>query len=85
MAAARAFAAQSQCFTSTIGQCGPWRFVSTGDGYTSQTLFFDDRGTTVAAVAGTDAIVPGDPCGSSRHYGFVPVCTRQVKEDLCPH
>jgi hypothetical protein len=83
--AARAFPARSFCFVGVIGLCGPWRFVSTGDGYTSRTLFFDDGGATVAVETTTDAFVPGDPCKSATYYGFIPGCRREEKENLCPH
>jgi hypothetical protein len=63
---------------NTIGQCGPWRFVSTGRQYETKTLFFDGGGATVAARLGSDAVDPGDPCGSFTYYGFIPTC---VPED----
>jgi len=36
------------------GECGPLRFVSTGDGYTSATGFFDKSGRLVAGRRGSD-------------------------------
>jgi hypothetical protein len=80
--AAHAVSVQRFCFRAVIGQCGRWRVVSTSDGFTGRTLYFDNGGALVAAAAHTDVVTP--PCGSSRYFGFVPTCTQQVNEDLCP-
>ncbi|MEO5762996.1 MAG: tetratricopeptide repeat protein [Vicinamibacteria bacterium] len=40
--------------TSVWGTCGPYRYTSSGDGYTSTSLYFDLRGVVVAVETTSD-------------------------------
>lgn len=49
--------------SADIGDCGEFRYVARGDGYSGETLYFDKAGTLVAAVSWSDVNSNGFPFG----------------------
>ena len=65
------------------GVCGPLRFVTTGDGYTSATGFFDASGRLVAGLRGSDSNTFCEGTSFVALYGELPACNQFVTADYC--
>lgn len=65
------------------GVCGSVRFVTSGDGYSSATGFFDDSGRLVGGLRGSDT---NSFCGGesfTAFYGEPLSCNQIVTQDYC--
>lgn len=84
-AEARAVAPHLEFFcVAEVGTCGDLEYVGWGDGFGSETHFFNANNELLAVGIGSDT---NQFCGGtafSVFYGFVPDCRREVREDFCP-
>jgi hypothetical protein len=68
---------------SRQGECGPLRFVSAGDGYSTWTGFFDKSGRLVAGFRSTDVRAFCDRTSFTAFYGEPLTCDQIVTADYC--
>jgi hypothetical protein len=80
----RQFGATASCYVSGIarsGTCGDFQFTQIGDGFVSETRFFDQSGTMVAARFRTDEVDPW--CKGIFHYGQQLTCSFTTIANYC--
>jgi hypothetical protein len=77
------FGSSGRCFGASVGTCGQLRFTGIGDGFVSQTRYFNGAGTIVAAHTTTDAISQNPSCPAWTHYGRRLTCEDVVTTNYC--
>jgi hypothetical protein len=67
----------------TVGRCGKYQITHRGDGFTSETRYFDKSGRLVAARTGSDCLRDNRTCPDWNHYGAVITCRVTNVKQLC--
>ena len=80
----RALRGDGDCYgRATIGRCGPHRITHRGDGFVSQTRYFDKAGKLVAVRTERDVMIGNPACPYWTHYGIVTTCHVTNITQLC--
>lgn len=82
VAETRRIGASGGCAIAAVGTCNGLRFTLVGDGFVSQTYYFDGAGKLVAARMGTD-LATNASCPGWTHYGRRLTCEEIVTIDYC--
>jgi hypothetical protein len=67
----------------TIGRCGRLRITHRGDGFTSETRYFDKSGKLIGVRTGSDCLSDNPTCPDWTHYGVLPKCRVTNVTQLC--
>jgi hypothetical protein len=67
----------------TAGRCGPFRITHRGDGFVSETRYFDKAGKLIAVRTARDSHTGHPTCPDRKHYGVVPKCRVANVTQLC--
>jgi hypothetical protein len=80
----RVLRGDGDCYgAATIGRCGPHRITHRGDGFVSQTRYFDKAGKLVAVRTAFDVMTGNPACQDWTHYGIVTKCEVTSITQLC--
>ena len=82
VAETRRIGASGACAFAAVGTCGGLRLTQVGDGFVSETSYFDGAGKLVAVRMGTD-FATNSSCPGWTHYGRRLTCEEIVTVDYC--
>jgi hypothetical protein len=76
--------AGGSCYgVATAGRCGSLRTTHRGDGFASETRYFDKAGKLIAVRTASDLFTHHQTCPNWKHYGVVPKCRVTNVTQLC--